>query len=192
MERAICVFAGASSAVDPIFFAAAQDLGAAIARRGYALVYGGTHVGLMGTIARAVHAHGGRVIGVIPDRLFQAGVAYAPADELIVTRDMRERKAVMADRAQAFVAFPGGFGTLEELFEVLTLKQLGYHHRPVVLLNVAGFYDPLAELFAYLYDRGFAPPEHRQLYHVAENVTDLFAYLDTYQPPPPLPPRWRG
>lgn len=183
MDRAICVYSSSSDRVDPVYFAAARDLGAEMARRGYALVYGGTRVGLMGAVAAAVHAHGGKVIGVIPEALHEKGIGYEPADELIITRDMRERKAVMADRAQAFVALPGGFGTLEELFEILTLKQLHYHQKPVVVLNVAGFYGPFLDLCEHIYRENFAKPAYRQLYHVTVRIPEIFAYLEQYQPP---------
>nr|PZN42781.1 MAG: TIGR00730 family Rossman fold protein [Bacillota bacterium] len=183
MEKALCVYCSSSDAVDPVFFAAARELGAAMARQGYALVWGGTRVGLMGALARSVQEHGGRVIGVIPRALAERGIGYEGADELFVTRDLRERKAVMEARASGFVALPGGFGTLEELLEILTLKQLGYHQKPVVILNVQGFYDPLVELFEHIYRHRFAKPGFRQLYHVAGSVADLFAYLETYRPP---------
>ncbi|HYG56628.1 MAG TPA: TIGR00730 family Rossman fold protein [Symbiobacteriaceae bacterium] len=183
MEKSICVYCASSDRVAPHFFEAARQLGAEIARRGYALVYGGTDVGLMGTIARSVHQHGGKVVGVIPELIHGKGIAYALCDELIVTADMRERKAVMDARAGAFVAFPGGFGTLEEAFEMLTLKQLRYHSRPVAFLNVAGFYDPLLELFEHIYANHFAWPESRQLYHIANDLESLFDYLESYRPP---------
>jgi uncharacterized protein (TIGR00730 family) len=162
-----------------------------MARRGIALVYGGTDVGLMGTMARSVHEHGGRVIGVIPELLHSRGIAYGLADELIVTRDMRERKAVMEARADAFVALPGGFGTLEELLEIITGKQLGYHAKPVVLLDVEGFYQPLIRLFDHIYEQRFARPEHRQLYHVTGDIEELFCYLDQYRPPA-VDLKWSG
>lgn len=183
MEKAICVYCSSSNAVAPEFFTAARELGAEMAQQGYALVYGGTRVGLMGAIAGAVHAHGGTVIGVIPEVLHRHGIAYDLADELIITRDMRDRKATMAARATAFVGFPGGFGTLEEIMETITLKQLQYHNKPVALLNVGGFYDPLLHLFEHFYTNNFAKPVYRQLYHVAADPAALFAHLDTYQPP---------
>ena len=183
MAKTLCVYCSSSDRVAPHFFAAARELGAEIARQGYSLIYGGTDVGLMGAIARSVHQHQGYVIGVIPEALHAAGIAYNLCDELIVTRDMRERKAAMENRADAFVGFPGGFGTLEEVFEILTLKQLSYHAKPLVLLNVAGFYDPLLELFEHIYASNFARLDYRELYHVANDAPDLFRYLGSYQPP---------
>jgi hypothetical protein len=189
MQQAICVFCSSSDAVAPIFVDAANELGALIAQCGYTLVYGGSNVGLMGVIARAVHAHGGCVIGVIPQTIHARGIAYNTADELIVTRDLRERKAVMEARADAFVALPGGFGTLEEVVEVITLKQLQTHAKPIVLLNTGGFYDPLVALFEHFYEQRFARPDQRQLYHFAPDVNGVFAYLDTYRPPA-IESRW--
>lgn len=181
--RLICVYCSSSSNVDPAYFEAATALGAEIARQGYGLVYGGTTVGLMGTVAEAVKANGGMTVGVIPEALHGRGIGHGALDELIITKDMRERKATMEARASAFVALPGGFGTLEELFEILTLKQLGYHSKPVAVLNVNGFYDPLLGLIEHIYEQRFARPDYRALYHFAPDVADLFGYLAAYQPP---------
>ncbi len=126
---------------------------------------------------------GGRVVGVIPASIHQLGLSYDGADELLVMPDMQARKRAMAERADAFIALPGGWGTLEEMFEVMTLKQLGEHIKPLVWLNVAGFYDLLLRFLTQLYDARFAKPESARLYHVATGVADALAYLDTYQPP---------
>ena len=184
MARNICVFCSSSDVVEPAYFEAAGELGSALARRGDALIYGGAKVGLMGALARAVHREGGRVVGVIPGFMATRGLAYAAADELIVARNLRERKACMEDRADAFIALPGGFGTLEEMLEVVTLKQLQLHTKPLVFLNTAGFYSPLAALFDHMRERGFVPACSAQLYHFAADVTAAFRYLDLYQPPP--------
>lgn len=182
-EKALAVYCSSSDHVAPEFFAAARELGQAIAVHGYTLIYGGTKVGLMGEIARSVHAAGGKVIGVIPVAIQERGLAYEQCDELIVTVDMRMRKATMEALADGFVAFPGGFGTLEELFEVLTLKQLGYHQKPIAILNAHGFYDPLMHLFEHIYAANFARPDYRGLYQVAATADELFRYLETYAPP---------
>ena len=179
----ICVFSSSSDAIAPEFFAAAADLGRAIAQRRHTVVYGGCSVGLMGAVARAAHEAGGRVIGVIPDFIRERGLAYDPADELVVTHSMRERKAVMEDRADAFIALPGGFGTLEEMLEIITLKQLQRHAKPVLFLNVGGFYDPLAALFEHMYEQRFAKQVYRGLYEFVPDVASAYAYLDSYQPP---------
>ena len=187
MQPTICVYASSSESVDPAFFSAADRLGRQIATQGYALVYGGGRLGLMGALARGVHTAGGHVIGIIPEKLQPQG--YAEADEMIVVPTMGERKALMAARADAFIGLPGGFGTLEELLEVLTLKQLGYHAKPIVLLNVAGFYDPLATLFDRLYADRFVNPLYRVLYQLVAEPEDALAYVAGYTPPT-LPEKW--
>jgi uncharacterized protein (TIGR00730 family) len=180
--KAMCVYCSSSDAVDPTFFDSAAQLGALIARRGWTLIYGGGRIGLMGALARAVHQNGGQVIGVIPEALRAKGLAYPAADELVVTRDLRERKAVMESRADAFVGLPGGFGTLEELLEIVTLKQLKFHTKPIILVNTRGFYDPLRHMFERIYQERFAKPDYRQLYHITSDTKDIFSYLEAYQP----------
>jgi hypothetical protein len=187
----VCVFCASSDAVESCYFDVAAELGAEIARRRYNLVYGGASVGLMRAVANAVHAGGGQVIGVIPEAIRNKGIAYETADELIVTRTMGERKAVMHERAQAFIILPGGFGTLEEFFEVLTLRQLNYHDKPIVLLNVNSFFDPMLELFEHLYEARFARPEHRSLYEVAATAAAAFQCLEDYRPRS-HPDKWFG
>jgi cytokinin riboside 5'-monophosphate phosphoribohydrolase len=183
MSMVICVYSSSSDAVAPEYFEAARELGALMGTRGHTLVYGGARTGLMGELARAVHACGGRVIGVIPENIRARGVAYETADELLVTTDLRSRKAMMEARSDAFVALPGGFGTLEELAEVLTLKQLQVHSKPVVMVNTLGFYDPLADLFEHFYAQHFAKPEYRQLYHLAPGAADALDHIEHYEPP---------
>jgi uncharacterized protein (TIGR00730 family) len=136
----------------------------------------------MGALARAVHRNGGRVIGIIPGSIQDKGITYETADELVVTRDLRERKAVMEARSDAFVGLPGGFGTLEEILEILTLKQLGLHAKPIVLVNTLGFYDHLVRFFEHIYRERFARPDYRQLYHIAPEAAGVFSYLETYRP----------
>jgi uncharacterized protein (TIGR00730 family) len=191
MQKAICVFSSSSDAIAPAYFEAAVELGHLLAQHRFTLVYGGSHVGLMGAVAQAVHAGGGYVIGVIPGYLQAKGIAYIEADELLITADLRERKAMMEARADAFIALPGGFGTLEETLEVLTLKQLHVHSKPIVLLNTCGFYDPLMHLFEQLYAQHFAKPEYSALYHLAPDPADAVEYIRSYQPAP-LPPKWFG
>jgi cytokinin riboside 5'-monophosphate phosphoribohydrolase len=183
LSQAICVFSSSSDAVAPAYFKAACDLGQLIALHGHTLVYGGSNVGLMGELARAVHTQQGKVIGVIPESIQARGVAYDLADELLVTADLRERKAVMEARSDAFIALPGGFGTLEEVSEILTLKQLQMHTKPMVLVNTLGFYDKLLALYEHFYAEHFAKEQYRKLYYVAPNVTSALVYIETYQPP---------
>jgi cytokinin riboside 5'-monophosphate phosphoribohydrolase len=182
MPRSICVFSSSSDVIDHGFFEVAAELGSAIARRGDVMVYGGCSVGLMGAVARAVHQHKGSVVGVIPSFIESRGLGYEAADELIVTRDMRDRKATMEARSDAFIALPGGFGTLEEMLEIITLKQLQQHTKPIIFLNHAGFYDPLVVLFEHMFAHRVAKPGYRTLYYFSPSVADAFAYLDAYQP----------
>ena len=182
MTKSICVYCSSSEAVAPLYFDAAKELARSLAREGYEFVYGGTHMGLMGAMARTVHEEGGRVVGVIPEALAERGITYEAADELIVTPDMRERKAVMANRAGAFVSLPGGFGTLEELLETITQKQLRYHSKPIVLLNTAGFYNKLMGLFENFFELNFAKPAYRELYRLAEDPDEVMSYLEAYVP----------
>lgn len=178
----LAVYASSSDLVDAVFQRAAAELGRIMAEREYTLIYGGGSIGLMGACARSVHEHGGKVVGVIPEKLNAIEIAYQEADELIVTTGMRDRKAIMESRADAFVALPGGFGTLEELLEVLTLKQLDYHNKPIVVLNIDGAYDGLLAQFETLFDRQFTRRDHEDLYHVCESVACAFQYLDSYVP----------
>ncbi|MEO8610458.1 MAG: TIGR00730 family Rossman fold protein [Chloroflexota bacterium] len=191
MQKTICVFCSSSSAVDEVYFEAARALGRAIAEQGWGLVYGGSDVGLMGAVARAVHLHKGTVVGIIPQTIHARGIAYETADELLITKDLRERKAEMERRADAFIALPGGFGTLEEIVEVLTLKQLQTHAKPILFLNTNGFYDPLMTLFEHYYQQQFAKPDSRALYYVAADVSSAVEYIATYQPPV-IQSKWFG
>jgi uncharacterized protein (TIGR00730 family) len=180
----VCVFCGSATGADPAFAAAARATGAELARRGLALVYGGGRVGLMGEVATAALAVGGTVIGVIPRALSAKEIAFAEATELIVVESMHARKALMADRADAFVALPGGFGTLDELFEILTWAQLGIHLKPVGLLNVAGFFTPLLAWLDQVVASGMLKRQHRELLVVADTLPELFDRLAAYTPPP--------
>ena len=143
VSKSVCVFSASSEAVDLAYFDAATQLGRGIAEAGWSMIFGGGMTGLMGATARAVHAQGGRVIGVIPDGLNRPGVAYEAADELIVTETLRERKAIMDARSDAFIALPGGFGTLEEIIETMALRQLRYHDRHCIGLDPARVEDTL-------------------------------------------------
>ena len=160
-----------------------------MASRGHTLVYGGCDVGVMGAIARAVKGAGGKVIGIVPRRLDESGLTYREADEIIITESMAERKAAMEQNADAFIALPGGLGTLEELSEVLTLKQLGYVRGPVVILNSEEFYADLLAHFERLYRERFAKPEYRSLYHVSPSPNEALEHIEHYVDQP-LPRKW--
>ena len=183
MEKTICVYSSSSDGVDKRYFDVAHQLGRHMAQNNYGLIYGGAAIGLMGAVARAVHEHGGKVVGIIPEFLKQYDIAYEKADQLIVTQTMRERKALMEERADAFIGLPGGFGTLEEILEMITLKQLQLHSKPVVILNTGNFYNRLIDLFEHSYAEKFAKEMHRKLYYIASNVEEAILYIDRYQPP---------
>ena len=175
--HAVCVYCGSSAGTDPTFAEAARALGKTLAENRIALVYGGGSIGLMGTLARAVLAHGGTVTGVIPQFLVHHERMLADAQEMIVARDMHERKRIMFERADAFVALPGGIGTLEELVEQLTWAQLGRHRKPILLANIAGFWDPLCELLDHMNALGFLHSTSRLNYLIADTVEQILPAL---------------
>ena len=181
MKR-VCVFCGSNVGIRPIYREAARALGDALARRGTELVFGGGRVGLMGVLADAVLAAGGRAIGVIPQALVARELAHRGLTELRVVDSMHQRKALMAELSDAFIALPGGFGTLEEYCEALTWAQLGLHAKPCGLLNVAGFYDALLELFDHAVSEQFVPGPHRLLVLVEEDPSRLLDLLAGYRP----------
>jgi uncharacterized protein (TIGR00730 family) len=181
--RRVCIFCGSNNGARTVYVDAARAMGAALARRRIGLVYGGGRVGLMGVVADAVMAGGGEVIGVIPEALVAKEVAHEGLPDLRVVGSMHERKALMAELADAFVALPGGYGTLEEFCEVVTWAQLGFHRKPCGLLNVGGFYDRLLALFDHAVAEHFVRPAHRSLVleeHDPEHLLDLLA---SYRPP---------
>jgi uncharacterized protein (TIGR00730 family) len=181
--RRLCVFCGSSSGTLAAYSEAAAGLGRLLAELGIELIYGGGRVGLMGTVADACLAAGGRVTGVIPEALATKELAHAGCTELQVVGSMHERKARMAELADAFVALPGGIGTFEELFEVWTWGQLGFHTKPCGLLNVAGFYDGLVAFMTHATEQGFLRAEHLSMLAVAEDPSLLLERLADYRPP---------
>ena len=189
MKR-ICVYCGANRGRDPAFAVAARAMGEALARRGIELVTGGGRVGLMGVIADATLEAGGRVTGVIPQALMNKELGHAGLSELIVTASMHERKAKMAELSDGFVAMPGGLGTYEELFEIWTWAQLGWHHKPCGLLNAAGFYDKLVAFLDGASDAQFLKPEHRAMLVVDADPDRLLDRFAAYTPP--VVTKWIG
>lgn len=175
--RKICVYCGSSPGTDPAFVAAARAFGAILAENGIGLIYGGGHVGMMGELAEAVLAHGGEVTGVIPDFLVAREHAIKGAHGLIVTRDMHERKRKMFELADAFVALPGGVGTLEEIVEQMTWAQLGRHKKPILLANIEGYWDPLLTLIDHMRTQEFLPAAPRVDCLVADRVEDILPKL---------------
>lgn len=188
--RSICVYCGSASGRGEAYLAAARTFGTALARRGLRLVYGGASVGLMGAVADAVLAAGGEVVGVIPQSLKRKEVAHEGLTELVVTASMHERKTVMAERADGFVALPGGIGTFEELFEIWTWAQLGFHRKPCGVLNVAGYYDGLLAFLDHARDEGLLAPSVRDVLQVADEADALLERFATWQPP--NVDRWLG
>ncbi len=174
MER-IAVFCGSRTGTPPEFAAVAAALGRELAGRGLGLVFGGGRVGLMGVIADAVLAAGGSIIGVIPDFLARRELAHKGVGDMRVVGSMHERKTVMSELADGFIALPGGMGTLDEIVEILTWAQLGFHHKPCGLLNVGGYYDPLLAFFDHAVAQGLIRPEHRALVRVADEPARLLA-----------------
>ena len=178
----ICVFAASSSKVDKKYADLAYELGHQLAENGLGLVFGAGDIGLMGACVRGVKDHGGHAIGVIPKKLNQPGIAYQNCDELIETPTMHERKSKMEALSSGFVALPGGFGTLEELLETITLKQLGYHDLPIVILDQDGYYQNLLSQFETCIGERFTDEAWRVLYHRAVSVREAIDYLVSYQP----------
>jgi uncharacterized protein (TIGR00730 family) len=174
----VCVYCSSSDHLAPEYYAAARELGVGLAQRGWGLVYGGGSIGMMGALARAVHSAGGQVMGVIPQALLDREVGYLEADELVVTTTMRERKRLMDERAEAFVTLPGGFGTLEELLEILTLRQLGYHNKPIIIVNLSGYFTPLLEQFERIFAQQFTAQRFRDLYTVVSTIEEAFSALE--------------
>lgn len=180
--KSICVFCGANRGSSPAFAAAARSFGALLARRGIELVYGGGNVGLMGAVADGALSEGGRVIGVIPRALLEKELGHRGVQELIVVASMHERKAKMAELAQAFVALPGGFGTLDELCEVLPWTQLGFHEKPCGFLDVEGYWQPLLAMFDSAVANGFLRTDNRSLVLANEDADVLLEALASWRP----------
>lgn len=185
----LCVFCGSSQGGPAVYAESARRFGEAMAARGLGLVYGGGHIGLMGILADAVLRKGGSVIGVIPRSMVERELAHEGLTELHVVETMHQRKARMADRADGFAALPGGFGTADELFEILTWRQLRLHAKPIGLLNVAGYFDPLLAWLDLGVRERFLRPQHRALVRVAEEPEALLAALLQAQPAPETP-KW--
>jgi uncharacterized protein (TIGR00730 family) len=187
--RSVAVFCGARLGSDPIHAEAARRLGAAIAEAGMTLIYGGGGVGLMGALADAVLAEGGEITGVIPRSLVDREIAHPDVQDMRVVASMHERKALMAELSHAFVAMPGGIGTLEELFEVYTWAQLGLHQKPCALLNVAGYYDAIADFLAHAVSERFLSEETRALLMVEDEPATLLERLRSFEPQAAVP-KW--
>ncbi len=185
------IFCGSNPGTRPAYRTAADALGETLARAGHGVVYGGAAVGLMGAVADGALRAGGHVVGVLPRFLAQNGreLGHPGLSELVITETLHERKALMAARAQAFIALPGGFGTLDELFEILTWAQLGLHASPILLLDIEGFFAPLQAMVDHMVESGFLRAAHRTLYARVATVAEVPLALTTFSAAP-LPPKW--
>lgn len=188
--KKICVYCGSSPGLRPEYIAAARFLAEELLARNIGLVYGGAHVGIMGEIADTVLSGGGEVTGIIPKALVEREVSHAGLTELIIVDSMHERKAMMADLSDGFIALPGGLGTIEELFEILTWAQLGFHKKPCGLLNASGYYDHLSAFLDHTVAEGFVMEAHRSMLMVEKNPVTLLDRFATYEPP--LVNKWIG
>ncbi len=189
MIKSVCVFSSSSSAINSIYHDTAADLGKRLGQEGLNLVFGGADVGLMGVIARSAKNYGARVTGVIPKVLLDKGIAYQAADELIVSTNLRDRKEIIESRSDAFIALPGGFGTMEEIMEILTLKQLQLHNKPVVFINTNSYYDNLIAQFETGYQENFAKKKYEELYYISESANSAIDYIKCYSPKQ-MPEKW--
>lgn len=185
----VAVFCSSSDAIDQVYVDGARKLGQIIGERGWELVFGGASVGLMGHLADAVKAAGGSSIGVVPEMLVARGIASDNVEEMIVTPDMKTRKATIADKADAFIALPGSIGTMEEMLEQAVLKSLKQHAKPIVVVNLEGYFERLFELFDEMIEKRFLKMEVLRVFKVVERVEQIPEYLATYQPPT-LPNKW--
>jgi len=181
-KKNLCVYCSSSDAVDNKYVMYSESLAEFMVIKNYNLVYGGASVGLMGTLARKVKALNGEVYGVIPQKIHEKRISFEQADQIYVTETMHQRKAKLAELADAFLTLPGGFGTLEELAEIITLKQLDYHQKPIIIANFDGFYDNLLKQFDIFYDSKFSKNVYKKLYFVSDNLEEIFDYLENYKP----------
>lgn len=180
----ICVYGASSNTLDPSYITAVEELGLKLAQRGHHLVFGGGAQGLMGAAARGVHRGGGNIVGVAPSFFDVDGILYQECTEFIYTETMRERKQIMEDRADAFIMVPGGIGTFEEFFEILTLKQLGRHQKAIAGFNVNGFFSAMTAMMEVAIEQHFVAPPCRQLYQFFDRADDVLDYLEHYKAQP--------
>jgi len=187
----VCVYCGSSNRVDQRFLDAASALGQRLGAAGLKLIYGGGRVGLMGRVADGVLAAGGEVLGIIPGHLHEREVAHPSVTELLVVDTMHERKMLMAEQSDAFIVLPGGYGTLDEMFEIITWRQLGLHDKPLVLVDIEGYWTPLVQLLDKIVETGFAQPDCRRLYRVVTSIEDVLPALDEVPAPrAPVETKW--
>lgn len=185
---ALTVYCSSSKKLDSVYYEAGRRLGCAIAERGWSLVYGGNCIGLMDTLACAMRDAGGKVIGITPRLMVDEGIADNNCHELIITDTMRQRKELLEQRGDAFIALPGGLGTLEEIFEIIVSRSLGYHNKPIVLLNINGYYDPMLAMLEHGIEQKFIRPKARQLWYATADIDDALAHIAEYLSANPADP----
>ena len=178
--KTICVFASASDNIDKIYHKAAYELGSEIAKNHYDIIYGGSNLGLMGEVTTSARIKGSEVTGVMPEKLYNLGIHPGECSKFILTKGMRERKAKMDELSQALITLAGGFGTLEELSEMIVQKQLGYNNKPIVILNTNGYYDNLIKFFDEIIEQNFAPKITKNIYYVAKTPKEAIEYINSY------------
>ncbi len=182
MNKSICVYSSSSEKLDKKYYDIAEKVGERIGQRGDTLVFGAGMVGTMGATARGAKKAGAKIIGVIPEVLNCKGIVYEECDELYITPEMRSRKRMLDEKSDVLITLPGGFGTLEEVLEVITSKQLGYHSKPIIIFNFNGYYDCLLGQFEESYKQNFAKVAFSSLYYVTDDIDDMFRYIDEYKP----------
>lgn len=180
MKKNICVYCSSSGSLDEKFYKAAYELGKEIAKNGHSLVYGGSTCGCMGKVAEGVINNGGSAIGIIPEAIIAKGVQSPKGVNVIVTKDMNDRKQLMEEKADIFLALPGSFGTMDEIFQVIVTKQLSYHKKGIIFINIDGFYNSLFEMFENFYRHNFAKDFNRELYYICDNIEDAINYCNNY------------
>ena len=180
--KRVCVFASSSNFLDEKYYKDAKELGKLLGQNNYDIVYGGSNLGLMWACASQVKEHGGKITGIMPEKLHNLGVFTEGCDEFIITAGMRERKAKIDEISEAVIALAGGFGTLEELSEMIVQKQLGYNKKPIIILNTNGFYNKLNDFFEEIIEQKFANKNMRKIYFIAQTPTEAIEYLKNYEP----------
>lgn len=179
--KTICVFASSCNNLDKNFFNQAYNLGKEIAKQGYDIIYGGSNLGLMGEVTNCARLNGSQITGVMPEKLYNLGIHPGECDKFILTKGMRERKAKMDELSQAIIALPGGFGTLEELSEMIVQKQLGYNNKPIVILNCNNYYDDLISFFENAIKNNFASKSMKEIYFATESAYKALEYINNYE-----------
>ena len=176
----MCVFCSSSNRLSDIYYDMGVNLGKELGERGYTLVWGGSNVGIMGRIAQSAKNHGSKLIGIIPQAIYDKGLAFLDADEIVITTDLRERKAKMEEKSDSFVALPGGFGTLEEIIEIVTLNQLKLVNKPIAFLNTDGYFDKLFDFVSHSISQNFVKESMDSLFLVTEDINEIFDYIENF------------